>query len=120
MRLFRDHLGLGSWLALTALALNLALSFGHYHWSGGDRRLVLAVAVASSDGGDSGHRDDGFGDDRCPICMATAAIGTAFSAAAPSLPHPVAHVLVDRAAGPVRVLVGQLKAAFQSRAPPVS
>ena len=115
MRLFRDHIGLGSWLALMALALNLALSFGHNHASGGDRRNGPAVAVAPSDAGKTGHHHD-----PCPICVATAAIGQAFASAAPALPHPLVHLLVDRAAEPVIICIGQMKAAFQSRAPPMS
>jgi hypothetical protein len=50
MRLFRDHIRLGSLLALIALALNLALSFGHIHAIGGGQRNLLVTAVASSDG----------------------------------------------------------------------
>ena len=115
MRLFRDHIGLGSWLALMALALNLALSFAHNHASGGDQRNGLAVAVAPSDAPKTGHHHD-----PCPICVATAAMGQAFASAAPALPHPLVHRLVDRAAEPVIICIGQMKAAFQSRAPPMS
>ena len=43
MRWFRSHARLGSWLALSALALQLALSFGHIHL-----KDVLGQADASS------------------------------------------------------------------------
>jgi hypothetical protein len=115
MRLVRDHIGLGSWLALMALALNLALSFGHNHASGGDQRNGVAVAIALSGAPKTGHHRD-----PCPICVATAAMGQAFASAAPALPHPVVQLLVDRAAEPVIIFVGQMRAAFQSRAPPMS
>ena len=120
MRLFRDHIGLGSWLALIALALNLALSFGHIHAIGGHQRNALVAAVAPSDGGQTGHHNDGLADDRCPICMAASAVGTALAASAPALPHPVAYVLVDRSVDPTLAFVEQPKAAFRSRAPPIS
>jgi hypothetical protein len=120
MRLFRDHIRLGSLLALIALALNLALSFGHIHAIGGGQRNLLVTAVASSDGGKTGHHDDGLADDRCPICMAASAIGNALAATAPALPHPVAYVAVDRMVEPTLAFVEQPKAAFRSRAPPIS
>jgi hypothetical protein len=120
MRLFRDHIRLGSLLALMALALNLALSFGHIHAIGGNQRNALVAAVAPSDGGRTGHHDDGLADDRCPICMAASAIGNALAATPPALPHPVAYVLVDRTVEPALAFVEQPKAAFRSRAPPIS
>ena len=120
MRLFRDHIGLGSWLALIALTLNLALSFGHIHAIGGHERNALVAAVASSDGGKTGHHDDGLVDDRCPICMAASAIGNALAATAPALPHPVAYAWVDRAIEPTLAIVERPQAAFRSRAPPIS
>jgi hypothetical protein len=120
MRLFRDHIGLGSWLALIALALNLALSFGHFHAIGGGQRNALLATVAPSDDGRTGHHNDGLADDRCPICTAAGAIATALAAAAPALPYPVAYLLVDRAVEPTLAFAEQPKAAFQSRAPPIS
>ena len=120
MRLFRDNIGLGSWLALIALALNLALSFGHIHAIRGIQRSALIAAVVPPDSGQTGHHDDGLADDRCPICMASSAIGSALAAAAPALPHPVAYALVDRAIEPTLAFVEQPTAAFQSRAPPLS
>lgn len=120
MRLFRDHIRQGSWLALIALVINLGLSFGHIHAISGGQRNALVVAVAAADGGQPGQHDDGLADDRCPICMAASAFGNALAAAAPALPHPVAHVLVDRAVEPTLAFVEQPKAAFRSRAPPIS
>jgi hypothetical protein len=56
MHWFRDHVG--SLLALSALALNLALSFDHLHAIGGGSRNALVSAL-------TGHHDDGLADDRC-------------------------------------------------------
>ena len=120
MRLFRDNIALGSWLALIALVINLGLSFGHIHAINGGQRNTLIAAVAPSDSGQTGHHDDGLADDRCPICMAASAIGNAMAATAPALPHPVAYVAVDRLVEPTLALVEQPKAAFRSRAPPIS
>jgi hypothetical protein len=120
MRVIRDHIGLGSWLALVALALNLALSFGHFHAVGGHEVEILVAAVAPSDGGQTGHHDDGLAGDYCPICMAAVALANSLTAAPPQLPHAVAYTLVVRAAEPVLALAEQSKAAFRSRAPPIS
>ena len=119
MRLFRDHIGQGSWLALIALVINLGLSFGHIHAISGGQRNAQVAALAHSDG-QGGHHDDGLADDRCPICMAAGAIGNALAATAPALPHPVAYLLVDRAAAPTLAFAEQPRASFRSRAPPIS
>jgi hypothetical protein len=52
--------------------------------------------------------------------MAASAIGNALAATAPALPHPVAYVAVDRMVEPTLAFVEQPKAAFRSRAPPIS
>jgi hypothetical protein len=119
MRLFRDNIGLGSWLALIALALNLALSFGHVHAIGGQHRALIATA-ASPDGGPTGHHNDGLTDDRCPICMAASAIGTALASAPPELAKLFAVASLDRTIEPILAVIEQQRAAFRSRAPPMS
>jgi len=119
MRLFRDHIGLGSWLALIALALNLVLSFGHIHGVVGHERNVLLVGVVPSDSGQTGHHD-GLANDQCPICMAAAAMGNAFASAPPMLLHPTVDLLIDRAVDPTYAFAEQPRAAFEPRAPPIS
>jgi len=116
MRLLRDNIRLGSWLALIALALNLALSFGHIHAIGSDQRRVQVSTVTSSHGGQTGNHAD----DLCPTCMAIIAIANAVAPTPPVLPHPIADVLVDRATEPVLVFFKSPRAGFQSRAPPIS
>ena len=120
VRLVRDHIVGGSWLALIALALNLAISFAHFHAIGGQEREGLVVAASSSDGGWIGCDDGGLADNFCPICMATLAVANAVASTPPVLPHPVAHALIDRATGPIFAFFESSRAAFQSRAPPVS
>jgi hypothetical protein len=119
MRLVRDHIGLVSWLALVALALNLALSFGHFH-AGSPGPKTLMTAAGPANGDQPRHHDDGLPDDPCPICMASFALANSLAAAPPLLPQSIAQVLVDRAAEPVLAFAGQPKAAFRSRAPPSS
>jgi hypothetical protein len=68
MRWFRDNVRHGSWLALIALAVNVALSFGHIHGIGGRRSehglIVAAIAPDSRHTPDSS--DDGKADNLCP------------------------------------------------------
>jgi hypothetical protein len=131
---FRNNLRQGSWLALLALTINLALSFGHVHAIGGkaigDKAAAsdqiaqaapgLSKAGAPAQGQNKGQDNDGHPDDLCPICMAAHAIGSAVAPTPPALPvrFAAATVVVERAAMPTRA---ELKrAAFQSRAPPNS
>ena len=120
MHWFHDHIRQGSLLALIALALNLALSFGHSHAIGGGQHNGLVAAVAPSDSGRTDHHDQGLADDRCPICMAASAIANALASAPPALAHPCAYTLYDGTAAPAVAFLESSRAAFQSRAPPVS
>jgi len=121
MRWFRDNVRHGSWLALVAIAINLALSFGHVHVAGrvSDRGLVAAIGTPDH-GKVPGHRDGPLGDDLCPICLVWSAIGNAMASVPPAIPLQLDAKLVDPPIAPVRLAVSLLRAAFQSRGPPVS
>jgi Protein of unknown function (DUF2946) len=125
MRWFRDTLRQGSWLALIALAINLGLSFGHFHAIDGNAsgRGITAVAasLASPDGGQKqGNPDDSHADFLCPICMASTAMASAQVSTPPALPLEFANVTIDRTIVSVLVRVEPPRAAFQSRGPPIS
>jgi len=122
MRWFRHNIRHGSWLALIALAINLALSFGHVHVTEGQHsgRHVLAAAIPPHGGQTKGHSGQGDADDLCPICMAATAIANGLAPAPPALPLRLAYVTIDRATMPVAVVVDQQRVPFQSRGPPIS
>lgn len=123
MRWFRHNIRHGSWLALIALAINLALSFGHVHVGEGQHSgpgHVQAAAIPPHDGHTQGHHGQGEADDLCPICMAAAAIANGLAPTPPALPLLLAYVTIDRANEPVAVVVDQQRAPFQSRGPPIS
>jgi Protein of unknown function (DUF2946) len=123
MRWFRDHIRQGSWLALVALTVNLALAFGHVHALDGtsSRHGTIVAAIAATDDGQTQkHPADGQADYLCPICMAAAAISHALTATPPGVPVEFAETLIDRAIDQTRVLMQQPRAAFQSRGPPIS
>jgi hypothetical protein len=125
MRWFRDNIRQGSWAALIAVAINLALSFGHVHAidgkSLGARASALVAAIASQDTDHKpGHRDDGGVDYLCPICVASVALATALAASPPVMAIDFAFSIIDRTIEPVLAVVEPQRAAFQSRGPPLS
>jgi hypothetical protein len=125
MRWFRDTLRQGTWLALIALAMNLGLSFGHFHAidskAFGRGIAAVAASVASPDDGQKqGNRDDSHADYLCPICMATTAMASALASTPPALPLVFANVTIDRTIISFLVLAEPPRAAFQPRGPPIS
>jgi DUF2946 family protein len=125
MRRFRDHIRQGSWFALLALTINLALSFGHFHAADGkvvSGGLIAAItsAAAPDDGSKSNHPSDGHVDVLCPICVASSALAHAFAAAPPVLPVTFASVALTRTFPNIVALVEPPPAAFRSRGPPLS
>ena len=130
MRWFRSHARLGSWLALSALALQLALSFGHIH-----HKDVLGQAEASSiaviaalapepeaqepaappaDRASHEH-EDGY----CAIYAINSLIGCSQTAAPPAVPLPPIAGRVQVAIGHQFLLAERRHAGSQARAPPI-
>jgi hypothetical protein len=122
MRWFRRHIGLGSRLALFALAVQLVLSFGHVH--------VVKLAPASSqagislaqvpDQGGAPTRDRHTGaNDFCAICATVSLVASSVLPTASSVLPPVwrAH------RWPSDVVDTQISfdpfVSFQARAPPL-
>jgi len=123
MRWFRDTIRQSSWLALIALAINLGLSFGHFHAIDGKASGIAAVAASIASPDDDqrqGNSDDSRADYLCPICMAATAMASALASAPPALSLEFANVTIDRTIEPALALVGPSRAAFQPRGPPIS
>ena len=118
----------GAYLALAALTLQLALSFGHVHkhdlaLSRLDLAGVASVAHARSARQAVEQLPSRLAgdDDHCPICF------SGFLLSNSSLPDPAANqrslkfAEIDRAFNPAAYRVFQPRhAAFQSRAPPAA
>jgi hypothetical protein len=120
----------GAYLALAALMLQLALSFGHMH---AHDLFSPNAAYSSSDAARAWHKsakleastqrprklaDD---DDHCPICFSSSLLATSFIPDAPQPPLPSQFENIDRLTasafdGPVQSRRGP----FQSRAPPIA
>lgn len=104
--------------ALLALALQLGLSFGHVHHDA----AVAAVATTAPSNGPAPDSDPGHDDhrDTCAICLAATMAGAALASAAPDLPTPPAFALLRASPRNATETANPRRAAFRSRAPPLS
>lgn len=116
----------GAHLALMALMLQLALSFGHVHEhdpvSPGFGRIDVVSAghhgsaLQAVEKLPSRLADD---DDQCQICFSSFLLSNSSLPAAPAHPHSLQFAAIDRAFNPLSDrLFQQRRAAFLSRAPP--
>jgi hypothetical protein len=125
MRWFRSHVRFGARLALFALALQIALSFGHVHV-----KDLLAGAPTSTLANVSSHagappdpapnrKSDGA-DPICAICALTQLVSTSVTSTAPALPLP--DVVGYRRLEPVAEFSSTiaLRRPFGARAPPLA
>jgi Protein of unknown function (DUF2946) len=139
MKRFRKHIKTGSRLALFALAIQFALSFGHFHGvaakaapaiqaglSQADLAYIGTVAApdAASEAAQKQQPSNPDGDqqpaDSCAICAVMALAGNLLFATPPVLLLPQAVEFLYRTTDAEFVHLGSVHPAFQSRAPPVS
>jgi len=121
MKWIRSNIKRVSHLALFALAIQFALSFGHFHGVAAD--AASATQVARSLSTPQPASDQGSGEhpgDVCAICAVMAMANTALFETPPVvlLPQAVDFSYVDAAAEIVRI--ASVRVAFQPRAPPIS
>jgi hypothetical protein len=121
MQWFRAKLNVGARLAIFALALQIAVSFGHMHL-GDIRHTVGGLSVAETVSAPSASTQQPVSDpdDYCAICASIYLVASSFLPQAPQLPalfapRPTSHF--DRAAF---LRVASRRAPFQSRAPPLT
>jgi Protein of unknown function (DUF2946) len=127
MRWFRSRSRVGSYLALFAVAFQLAVSFGHVHLdeiappSAG--AAAFANAQPSSDevnapSSPTGRED--VADDCCPICTLIHLAGAMVPAETTPLPLPNMFGHLRLAAVVAFGLAASQTALFQARAPPIA
>jgi hypothetical protein len=116
MKWVRANLRTGTRLALFALAIQFALSFGHFHAIAAPTAPSIQSAQQQlpAPTPDTGHHPD----DLCAICVVTGLAGMALAAAPPALPLPQAVGLPPHTTSTAAFHVHAPRAAFQSRAPP--
>ena len=144
MKWFRSNIKQGSRLALFALAVQFALSFGHFHAiaapvapgiQSGAAQSGISYAGILSDAGilaapdgvgkfttqpPSKHDSDQHPDDYCAICAVVAMANAVLFATPPVLLLPQAVEFLYLATDTGFVRPNSLRVAFQPRAPPAS
>jgi hypothetical protein len=136
MKWFRSNVKSGARLALLALAVQFALSFGHFHAlaapsaDASQSALPRATAVDAPDhAADSQatqkqapgkHDNDQRGPDGCAICAVMAMASTVLFSSPPILFLPEAVEFLHRTTDSEFVHLKSAGNAFQPRAPPAS
>jgi len=133
MNWFRKHVKTGSRLALFALAIQFALSFGHFHGAAAqtvrlgltDGDLAIAATLpAQAAHAEAAQQPSNHDTDRptsdCAICAVLSLANNFLFATPPLLELPQAVELLHLTTGAEFAHLGSLHPAFQSRAPPVS
>ena len=139
MNWFRKHLKHGSRLALFALAIQFALSFGHSHGlaaqaapaiqtNATDADFAYAAGLAAQAAADelarkqqpSAPDSDQQPADNCAICAVMSLAGNVLFATPPLLQLPQAVDFLYLTTDAEFVHLGSVRVAFQSRAPPAS
>jgi DUF2946 family protein len=123
MSRFRSNIQSGTWLALLALTLQMAVSFGHMHRhdlglppliQAGQTQTLTDEAAAPADLDDHHSAPDHY----CPICASIALIGTGAPAPAPVLVVPTSVVRFSPPQKPAYLQHPQFTVPFQARGPP--
>ena len=127
MRWFRSQGRASAWVALFALLVQFAVSFGHVHHDHVRAPLPAVSDDAALAGGDQqaaaaqpSGRDDDHADAVCAICVLNQMVGTAQTAAPPSVPLALVSRTTEQAFASERIAVKPLPSAFRSRAPPIA
>lgn len=120
MKWLRSKLKHGSRIALLALAIQFALSFGHFHGVAAQAEPVGASEFAQRQQPTSDRDSDQHSNDICAICAVMAMANAVLFANPPVLPLPQAVEFSSLAAEARLVHVNSVRVAFQPRAPPIS
>ena len=116
---------LGLWTALLALAIQLALSFGHVHFDGVAARSALMplalrwlIPAVSADApaAPAPHNPGGFADDFCAICSVMQLAGV--PALVPDFPVPVGSLGISLDPSVEFAFAVSSPRFFRARAPP--
>ena len=135
MKWFRSNIRHGARLALFAMLVQFALTFGHSHWFAQAAPLATA-SLQQTDSGSNGVASNDRaavqkqspaapdreqpGDDNCAICALVAMAGTVLFSTPPLLELPQAIELLHRTTDAEFIHLKSAGTAFQPRAPPAS
>jgi hypothetical protein len=119
MKWFRSNIKRVSHIALFALAIQFALSFGHFH-SLATSNLTAQSAYSESAPQPASDHGSGEQGDICAICAVMAMANTVLFATPPVVLLPQAIDFSYMTATAEFLCVASVRVAFQPRAPPVS
>jgi hypothetical protein len=124
MRWFRSNIRFGARLALAALALQIALTFGHVH----DLAVAQAQSAPSASTSEAGtalpstpnpnRKSSGGVDFDCPLCALIQLASTSAPSVAPVLPVPAMIFIVRLKASDELEWTPSFHFSFQARGPP--
>jgi hypothetical protein len=122
MKWLRSNIRHGSRLALFALAVQFALSFGHFHGCGAEAALAFQTGLTQSGEPQSptSHGTDQQPSEVCDICAVVALANATLLATPPLLLLPQAIEFLYLATDAEFAHLDSARIAFQPRAPPVS
>jgi hypothetical protein len=127
MAFFRSRSKLGAYLALFAIAFQLAVSFAHVHLDHLSPRTAAVSALASAAApseeatvpfAPADHEN--LADDCCPICTLIHLAGTIAPAETPPLPLPRIVLCPRHETAIAFDLTASPRVLFQARAPPLA
>jgi len=120
MKWFRSKLKFGSRVALFALAIQFALSFGHFHGVAAQASPVAASDFVQQQQPGSDRDSNQHPNDICAICAVMAMANAVLFATPPVLLLPQAIEFSYLASDAGFAHVSAVRVAFQPRAPPIS
>lgn len=130
MKWFRSNIRHGARLAMFAMLVQFALTFGHSHWFAqaaplaqsqlSDSAIASIDRVAVQKKSPAAPDREQPGDDNCAICALVAMAGTVTFATPPLLLLPQAIELLYRTTDAEFSHLESATTAFQPRAPPAS
>ncbi len=128
MQWFRSNIRHGSRLALLALAIQFALSFGHFHGAAAQAAPAIQSAALQAYAHDANARQQPATDrdsgqhpaDTCAICAVMALANNVLFATPPLLLLPQAVEFLYQTTDAEFVHLNSARVAFQPRAPPVT
>lgn len=119
MEWFRANLKVVARLAIFALTVQFALSFGHVHL-GQPYAVAFASTGTQASGSTPAQHPVGDADDYCAICATIHLSATSFVPQAPHLLLPFLSRPVEHFGSVPAISFSPRRAPFQSRAPPLA
>jgi hypothetical protein len=120
MKWFRTHIRTGSRLALLALAIQMVLSFGHFHADIAQAASVDSTIESVQLPAGPHHAPHPHPADSCAICAVMAQASAVLLATPPVLQLPQAAEFLYRVTRAEFFHLDAFNVAFQPRAPPLS